>query len=75
MPIFTKENFARLTAEERGRLMYLQMSPAYGGRSSFLPDDCSECGSCGEPTLGSGWCRRCSDDYNRLITKAVGDDR
>ena len=68
--IFTKENMARLTADERAELMRLQMSPAYGGRSAYLPDDCSECPACGDPTLGSGWCNSCYNRWEALRTKA-----
>ncbi len=67
--LFTKENMARLTADERARLMQLQMSPAYGSRSGYLPDDCSECGVCGCPTRG-GWCDRCYEDWDNLTAKA-----
>lgn len=37
------------------------MSPSYSGmRSGYLPDDCSECGACGQPCFGSvGWCQSC----------------
>lgn len=52
--LFTKENMARLTRNERGELMRLQMSPSGGGHSSYLPDDCGECGACGDTCLGSG---------------------
>ena len=69
MSLFTKENFARLEPWERGRFMELQMSPAYGGRSGYLPDDCGECGACGEPMLGSGWCSRCHGEYERIRAK------
>lgn len=69
---FTQENFARLTPEERRELMVLQMSPSYGDRSSYLPDDCSGCGACGEPMLGSGWCPHCSRRITELIEKMEG---
>lgn len=70
---FTKENFQRLTGFERAELMYLQMSQgstAYGG-GGYLPDDCSECGACGEPILGTGWCDRCDERYEELVAKAL----
>ena len=71
--IFNKENFSRLTGEERSRLMRLQMSPSYYPRDGSLPDDCSECGACGAPMLGSGWCNYCSDEYESLVKKVRGE--
>ena len=71
--LFTKENMARLTRFERGEMMRLQMShsgEAYGG-GGYLPEDCSECGACGEPILGTGWCERCFDRFDELSRKAV----
>lgn len=69
--VFTKAAMGRLEPWERARLMELQMSPAYSSRSDYLPDDCSECGACGAPTLGSGWCARCHSDYARIVEKAA----
>jgi len=72
---FTKEAFARLAPDERRELMYLQMSPGssgYGGKG-YLPEDCSECGACGEPMLGSGWCSRCNRRWEYLSSKALAD--
>ena len=69
---FSKESFAKLTPREGLELMQLQMSPgsgAYGG-GGYLPDDCSECGACGDPILGSGWCSRCYDRWEHLCRKA-----
>ena len=71
---FTRQGFDRLTPFEADRLMYLQMSPSsskYGG-GGYLPDDCSECAACGDPILGTGWCGRCHDEYERLCNKALG---
>jgi hypothetical protein len=73
--LFTKENFARLEPWERGRVMELQTARGYSGRSAFLPDDCSECGACGEPTLGSGWCDGCYAEWERLSSKMRGESR
>ena len=69
--VFTKENFAKLDEWERGRLMYLQMAPQGGYGGFNLPDDCGECGACGQPTLGSGWCGDCYEDWDRLMKKLV----
>ena len=70
--LFTKENMARLAIDERGELMMLQMSSSGGAYSAggHLPDDCSECGACGEPMLGTGWCDRCFDRFDYLVEKA-----
>ena len=70
--LFTKENMARLEPEERGELMRLQMSSPYGSRSAYLPDDCGECGACGDTCLGSGWCQHCYERYTYLTDKMVG---
>ena len=67
--LFTKENMARLEPRERAELMQLQMSLPYGSRSAYLPDDCGECGACGDTCLGSGWCRRCHERYAYLTDK------
>lgn len=65
----------RLTKAERSRLMYLQMhsGPTGYGGGGYLPDDCSECGACGQPMLGSGgWCRACYRDWESLVAKGAG---
>lgn len=68
-PVFTKEKMARLLPDERRELMWLQMSPSSGGRSAYLPDDCGECGACGDTCLGSGWCPRCYKRHEALMEK------
>lgn len=71
--LFTKENMARLLPDERFLIMQLQMSPAYGGNpGGYLPDDCGECGACGVPMLGSGWCGECANMFEKLRVKALG---
>ena len=54
-------NWNNLTKEERAEYMRLQMSPQGGyDRSGYLPEDCGECGVCGQPCFGSvGWCQSC----------------
>ena len=66
-----KEWWNRLSKEERSYLVYLERSQG-STRSDYLPDDCSECGACGNPTLGHGWCHNCCEDYKELIEKANG---
>jgi hypothetical protein len=68
--LFTKENLARLAPLERREFMRLQMSKPTCGGSDYLPDDCGECGACGQPTLGFGWCRYCHKRYEELRRKA-----
>ena len=68
----TKAEWRRLTKAERRELMSIQMSPSHGGGSAYLPEDCSGCGVCGEPMLGSGWCSRCYARYDALTRKARG---
>ena len=65
----SKVNWNNLDKRERREYMQIQMSPSYGGRSAYLPDDCSQCNSCGEPTLGTGLCIDCMKRYNHLYDK------
>jgi len=65
-----KLNWDNLTREERAEYMRLQMSPQGGyDRSGYLPDDCGECGACGTPILGTGWCKKCSQRFKELDDK------
>ena len=68
-------NWDNLTRDERAEYMRLQMSPQGGyDRTGYLPDDCGECGACGQPTLGSGWCSSCYARWHELHTKLVPAD-
>lgn len=58
-----------LSKEERSRYMRIQMSKSSYGRSAYLPDDCHECGACGDPTSGSGWCHNCYVEWKALRDK------
>ena len=50
--------------------MKLQMSSQGGyDRSGYLPDDCGECGACGQPMLGTGWCHFCYQKFKALDSK------
>lgn len=62
-------NWGNLTTEEKAEYMRLQMSPAYGGHSAYYPDDVGECGACGYPILGNGWCGKCSSRWQELRNK------
>jgi hypothetical protein len=64
-----KLNWNNLTKEERIRYMQLQMSKQTYGRSDYLPDDCGECGACGQPALGFGWCNYCFAEWKLLRAK------
>ena len=65
--------WTNLTKKERSRYMYLQTAPSnsYGG-GGYLPDDCSECGACSQPTLGSGLCHNCYTEWQALRDKLTG---
>jgi len=66
----TKEWWAALTKEERSWLVYAERNDTYF-RSAYLPDDCSECGICGNPRLGgAGMCLVCSNKWIEIVTKA-----
>jgi len=68
-----KLNWDNLTKEERAEYMRLQMSPSGGyDRSGYLPDDCGECGACGQPIMGSGWCSSCYKRWAELDKKLRG---
>ena len=66
----TKEWWAALTKEERSWLVYAELNDK-SSRSGYLPDDCSECGVCGQPQLGGGgMCRYCLDRLIGILPKA-----
>ena len=65
-----REWWNNLTREERSELVYIERNINRGGRSAYLPDDCSECGICGSPTLGWGPCMNCLNEYDKLLKKA-----
>ena len=63
-------NWNNLTKEEAAEYMRLQMSPQGGyDRSGYLPEDCGECGACGNATIGGGWCSPCSARFRVLLNK------
>jgi hypothetical protein len=69
-----KRFWQNLNKEERSQLMYIQMgySGSGYGAGGYLPDDCSECDSCGQPILGTGWCDSCYNTWQRLFNKGCG---
>ena len=69
----TKEWWARLSAEERSKLVSIERSEssAYGA-GGWIPDDCCECGACGTPHIGSGLCEACLSELLTLRAKAEG---
>jgi len=69
--LFSQEALGRLTSNERKRLVWMQMQPRHTRYGGYMPDDCSECGACGYPILGSGWCNNCSNEFDRLKGKAM----
>jgi len=69
----TKEWWSRLTKEERSELWWLEKGDRYSGRSAYIADDCSECGHCGTPHLGSGLCPLCDKRLEKLLHKADGN--
>ncbi len=62
--------WARLSKNERKRLFHLEhtSNSSYGG-GGYLPDDCSECGGCGNPMMGSGLYHNCYLEIQSLINK------
>ena len=67
-----KLNWHNLTKLERSEYIMMQMAPAYGRRSSYLSDDCTECPICGQPVFGAGWCSCCLDRFEWLGNKLSG---
>ena len=69
-------NWNNLTKEERTEYMQLQMSPSRGsGGGGYLPDDCAECGACGQPCLVDvGWCAGCLHRKIELDKKLQGKE-
>lgn len=63
-----KQWWAALTPQERKELYWLER--AGSSQSAYLPDDCSECGHCSTPHLGSGLCPLCEDRLIAIIKKA-----
>ena len=69
----SKLYWKNLTKKELSEYMRLQMSPQGGyDRSGYLPEDCGECGACGQPTLGAGWCPDCHIRWRQLRDKLEG---
>ncbi len=63
-------NWNNLNKEERSIYMRIQMSHGTGyGGGGYLPDDCSDCGACGEPMLGRGICPTCFEQWKELDNK------
>jgi hypothetical protein len=71
-----KLNWNNLTQDERRRYMQIQMSP-HGGydHTGYLPEDRGECGVCGQPILGYGWCESCVNEFRILSNKLKGVSR
>ena len=70
----TKEWWAKFTPEERSTIVYFERYCERGGRSSYLPDDCGDCGVCGSVTKGSGACRDCTTEYLKILEKERPDE-
>jgi len=67
----TKEWWARLEPWERQALVRLERdNNRLGSGSAYLPEDCTECPSCGNPTVGVGMCQSCSSVLEKLLAKA-----
>lgn len=65
-------DWSRLSREERAEYMRIQMAkPGSYGAGGYMPDDCSECGACGQPMLGVGLCNSCYNTWKRLKDKAT----
>jgi len=74
MPKRTAEWWARLTKGERAELVWLERATGSGyGGGGYLPDDCSECGACGDAMLGSGLCPHCGNRLDALLKKGNDD--
>ena len=67
-----KQWWSKLTKEERSQLTYLERGANLGGSGGgYLPDDCSDCGACGNPMIGyGGLCSMCQSQLDAIINKA-----
>jgi len=67
--------WARLTKDERSRLVWLECcNSRYSfGHSGFLPDDCYECPSCSQPSSAGGLCTYCATELDHLVAKGNGE--
>jgi hypothetical protein len=63
----TKKWWKALNGNERKLIVYIEHNHAFNDR--YIPDDCSYCRGCDEPTLGS-LCPVCSNIYHNAINKA-----
>lgn len=70
-----KQFWRHLTKNERSEYMRLQTAPTFGYGGYNLPDDCSECGNCNQPILGTGLCSSCSNRLQELLRKGNGGKR
>lgn len=68
----TKEWWNKLTKQERSELVWLEKTQHHYGYSAYYPDDCGECGSCGNPSLGGGLCNLCNNRLIELLNKVNG---
>lgn len=67
----TSAFWAVLLPEERSFLVAFERSkPGNYGGGGYLPEDCSECGLCGQPFLGCGHCSACLRQYNQILENA-----
>ena len=64
----TKEWWAQFAPEARSYIVFFERYADSGGRSAYLPDDCSECGVCGTPTRRSP-CSNCYNVYDKILKK------
>lgn len=71
----SKFNWNNLTKDERSEYMSIQTTSRFGGHSAYLPDDCTECPSCSQPTLGSGLCRDCFGRWQILYNKLTKNNK
>jgi hypothetical protein len=66
----TKDWWAALTRPERIWLVYAEKNDR-AFYSPYLPDDCSECGVCGQPQLGGGgMCTYCLNKHKEITDLA-----
>ncbi len=67
----TRKWWAILTPNERSELVWIERyANDYHSGGGYLPDDCSECGACGQAMHGVGLCPQCSKRLDEIIGKA-----
>lgn len=59
--------WAARSPQQRWIIWNYERNEGKSSGSAYLPDDCSECGVCGQPCLGYGPCIACINEYEGAL--------